>query len=66
MSDQRRHRGVTTVPPAPGSVVGGVVRGFARVTAIFSTFFDMTVYPVLDVQEAARIGGEALEFIRSA
>jgi hypothetical protein len=38
----------------------------ARDTAIFSTFFDMTVYPVLDVQEAARIGGEALEFIRSA
>jgi hypothetical protein len=37
----------------------------ARDTAIFSTFFDMTVYPVLDVQEAARIGGEALEFIRS-
>jgi Protein of unknown function (DUF3303) len=35
-------------------------------TAIFSNFFDMTVYPVLDVQEAARIGGEALEFIRSA
>ena len=30
------------------------------------TFFDITVYPVLDVQEAARIGGEALEFIRSA
>jgi len=26
----------------------------------------MTVYPVLDFQEAARIGGEALEFIRSA
>jgi hypothetical protein len=38
----------------------------ARDTAIFSNFFDMTVYPVLDVQEAARIGGEALEFIRSA
>ena len=38
----------------------------ARDTAIFSTFFDMTVYPVLDIQEAARIGGEALEFIRSA
>jgi len=37
----------------------------ARDTAIFSNFFDMTVYPVLDVQEAARIGGEALEFIRS-
>ena len=38
----------------------------ARDTAIFSNFFDMTVYPVLEVQEAARIGGEALEFIRSA
>jgi Domain of unknown function (DUF3303) len=38
----------------------------ARDTAIFSTYFDMTVYPVLDVQEAARIGGEALQFIRSA
>jgi len=38
----------------------------ARDTAIFSNFFDMIVYPVLDVQEAARIGGEALEFIRSA
>jgi hypothetical protein len=38
----------------------------ARDTAIFSTFFDMTVYPVLDVQDAARIGGEALEFFRSA
>jgi hypothetical protein len=38
----------------------------ARDTAIFSTYFDMTVYPVLDVQEAAQIGGEALEFIRSA
>ena len=33
----------------------------ARDTAIFRTFFDMTVYPVLDVQDAARIGGEALE-----
>jgi hypothetical protein len=38
----------------------------ARDTAIFSTFFDMTVYPVLDVQDAARIGGEALEVLRSA
>jgi len=38
----------------------------ARDTAIFSTYFDMTVYPVLDVQEAAQIGGEALEFIQSA
>jgi hypothetical protein len=38
----------------------------ARDTAIFSTFFDMTVYPVLNVQDAARIGGQALEFLRSA
>jgi hypothetical protein len=38
----------------------------ARDTAIFSTFFDMTVYPVLDVQDAARIGGEASSFLRSA
>jgi Protein of unknown function (DUF3303) len=34
----------------------------AQTTAIFSAFFDMTVYPVLDIEEAARIGGEATEF----
>ena len=34
----------------------------ARTTAIFSAFFDMNVYPVLDIEEAARIGGEATEF----
>jgi hypothetical protein len=34
----------------------------AGTTAIFSAFFDMTVYPVLDIEEAARIGGEATEF----
>ena len=34
----------------------------ARDMAIFSAFFDMSVYPVLDIQESARIGGEAVEF----
>jgi hypothetical protein len=34
----------------------------AGTTAIFSAFFDMTVYPVLDIEEAARISGEATEF----
>ena len=34
----------------------------AGTTAIFSAFFDMTVYPVLDIEEAARIRGEATEF----
>jgi Protein of unknown function (DUF3303) len=38
----------------------------ARDTAIFSAFFDFMVYPVLDIQESARIGGEAVEFRRSA
>lgn len=34
----------------------------ARDMAIFSGFFDMSVYPVLDVQDSARIGGEAVQF----
>jgi hypothetical protein len=34
----------------------------ARTTAIFTAFFDMAVYPVLDIEEAAQIGGEATEF----
>jgi hypothetical protein len=38
----------------------------ARDMAIFSAFFDMTLYPVLDIQETARIGGEAVEFRRGA
>jgi hypothetical protein len=38
----------------------------AKDTAIFSAFFDMDVYPVLDIQEVARITGEALEFRRPA
>jgi Protein of unknown function (DUF3303) len=37
----------------------------ARDTAIFSAFFDMKVYPVLDIEEAAQIGGEAIEFRQS-
>jgi hypothetical protein len=38
----------------------------ARDMAVFSAFFDMSVYPVLDVEESARIGAEALEFRGSA
>ena len=38
----------------------------ARDTSIFSAFFDFTVYPVLDIEDATRLGGEALEFLRSA
>jgi len=34
----------------------------ARDTAIFGAFFDMRVYPVLDIEESARIAGEAVEF----
>ena len=37
----------------------------ARDTAIFSAFFDFTVSPALDIQESARISGEAYEFRRS-
>jgi Protein of unknown function (DUF3303) len=38
----------------------------ARDMAIFSAFFDMSVFPVLDIQETAQLGGEAVEFRRSA
>jgi hypothetical protein len=34
----------------------------ARDMGIFSAFFDMSVYPVLDVQEIAQILGEAVTF----
>jgi Protein of unknown function (DUF3303) len=37
----------------------------ARDTAVFSAFFDFTVYPVLDIQESSRISAEAYEFRRS-
>ncbi len=38
------------------------VKLIARDTAIFSAYFDMSVYPVLDIQETAAIGGQAVEF----
>lgn len=38
----------------------------ARDMAVFSAFFDMSVYPVLDIQESAQIAGEAVDFRRSA
>ncbi|MEP6665738.1 MAG: DUF3303 family protein [Nocardioidaceae bacterium] len=37
----------------------------ARDMAIFSAFFEMTACPVLDIQDSARIGGEAIEFRQS-
>lgn len=36
----------------------------ARDMAIFGAFFEMSVYPVLDVQEAAAISGAAIAFLR--
>jgi hypothetical protein len=38
----------------------------ARDMAVFSAFFDTSVYPVLDIQESAQIAGEAIDFRRSA
>ena len=38
----------------------------ARDMAIFTAFFDMSVYPVLDIQESVRISGEAVEFRAAA
>ena len=38
----------------------------ARDMAIFTAYFDMSVYPVMDVQETARIAGEAVEFRQGA
>jgi Protein of unknown function (DUF3303) len=37
----------------------------ARDMATFDPFYDFNVYPVLDVQEGARIAGEAVEFRQS-
>lgn len=34
----------------------------ARDMSIFGAFFNMSVYPVLEIQDTARIGGDALEF----
>ena len=63
-------------PGAPARVVFLGSGGFAVVetddpallasaNAVFSAFFDMNVYPVLDIEEAARIGGAAVEFRQS-
>ena len=38
----------------------------ARDMAIFSAFFEMSVYPVLDIQESAQVGAAAVEFRNSA
>jgi hypothetical protein len=38
----------------------------ARDMAVFGAFFDMSVYPVMDIQETARITGEAVAFRGSA
>lgn len=37
----------------------------ARDMAVFGTFFDMSVHPVLEIQETAQIGMAAIEFRRS-
>src|SRR5215207_663769 len=37
----------------------------ARHTAIFGAFLDFSLHPVLDVQESARIAGQAVEFRQS-
>ena len=37
----------------------------ARDMAIFGAFLEMSVYPVVDIQESARIAGEAVEFRRN-
>jgi Protein of unknown function (DUF3303) len=42
------------------------VTTIARDMSIFGAFFDMSVYPVLEIQETARIGGEAVDFRGSA
>jgi hypothetical protein len=38
------------------------ITAIARDMSIFGAFFDMSVYPVLEIAETARIGGDALEF----
>ena len=34
----------------------------ARDMSIFGAYFEMSVFPVLDIEESARLGGEAVEF----
>jgi hypothetical protein len=38
----------------------------ARDMAIFGAFFDMNVYPVLEIQDIAGTGGDAIDFRASA
>jgi hypothetical protein len=38
----------------------------ARDMAVFGAFFDMSVYPVLDVEQTAQIVGDAIQFRQSA
>jgi Protein of unknown function (DUF3303) len=38
----------------------------ARDMAVFGAFFDMSVYPVLDVQQTAQIASDAIQFRQSA
>jgi uncharacterized protein DUF3303 len=37
----------------------------ARDTAIFSAYFDMRVHPVLDIEQSAQLGAEAVQFRQS-
>jgi hypothetical protein len=46
-------------------IAPGLPALIAREVAIFSAFFDMNVYPVLDIEEAARIVVAAVEFRQS-
>ena len=38
----------------------------ARDMAVFGAFFDMSVYPVLDIEQATQIVGDAIQFRHSA
>ena len=38
----------------------------ARDMAVFGAFFDMSVYPVLDIEQTVQIVGDAIQFRQSA
>jgi hypothetical protein len=38
------------------------VMAAANINAVFGAFFDITMYPVVEIQDSARAGGEAVEF----
>jgi hypothetical protein len=42
------------------------ITSIARDVAVFNVFFDFNVYPVVDVQESARITAQAVDFRCSA